>query len=94
MSPELVALALPKQRLQIRSPEQREALVGHARAFAPVFGGIVRIADRVRWARDNAPILSGVAIFVLVAPPPPAPRRARPGWVGWQLLQRVRTLVS
>ncbi|MCK6387202.1 MAG: YqjK-like family protein [Zoogloea sp.] len=94
MSPELVALALRKQRLQIRSAEQREALVGHARAFAPVLGGIDRIADSVRWARDNAPILSGVAIFVLVARPRAALRWARRGWVGWQLLQRVRTLVS
>ncbi|MDD3326257.1 MAG: YqjK-like family protein [Zoogloea sp.] len=94
MSPELVELALRKQRLQIRSAEQREALVAHARAFAPVLGGIDRIADSVRWARDNAPILSGVAIFVLVARPRAALRWARRGWISWQFLQRVRKLVS
>lgn len=66
MSPELVALAL-RQHAAIRSAERREALVGHARAFAQVFGGIDRIADGVLalGAQDHAaPILSGVAIAV------------------------------
>ena len=52
MSPELVELALRKQRLQLRSAEGREALVGHARAFAPVFSGIDRIAERVKAHHD------------------------------------------
>ena len=67
---------------------------GPCRAFAPVFSGIDRIADSVRWARSNAPILSGVAIFVLVARPRAALRWARRGWVGWQLFRRVQKLVS
>jgi hypothetical protein len=40
------------------------------------------------------PILSGVAIFVLVARPRAALRWARRGWVGWQLFRRVQKLVS
>ncbi len=94
MSPELVELALRKQRLQLRSADQRAALVHHARGFTPVLRGIDRIVDGVQWARDNAPILSGAAIFLFVARPRTALRWARRGWVGWQLARRFRNLVS
>ena len=94
MNPELVELALRKQRLQLRSAEGGDA--HHAmRVFLPVFGGIDRnIADSVRWPGTTPPILSGVAIFVLVARPRAALRWARRGWVGWQLFRRVQKLVS
>ena len=94
MNPKLVELALRKQRLQLRSAEARDALVRNAQALTPVFRGVDRVVDGVLWARDNAPILSGVAIFVLVARPRAALRWARRGWVGWQLFRRVQKLVS
>ncbi|TXH41163.1 YqjK-like family protein [Zoogloea sp.] len=94
MSPELVQLALRKQSLQRRSAEQREAIVHHARGLSPVFQGIDRLADGVRWARNNAPILSGVAVFMLVVRPRAALRWARRGWLGWQMFRRVQKLVS
>lgn len=94
MNPKLVELALRKQRLQIRSAEQRDALVHHAQAFAPVLHGIDRISDGVRWARDNAPLLSGVGIFLLVTRPRAGLRWARRAWMGWQLVRRVRALIS
>ena len=94
MSPELVELALRKQRLQIRSAEQRDALAHHALAFTPVLHGIDRVADGVRWARDNAPLLSGLGVFLLVVRPRASLRWARRAWMGWQLAQRVRTLIS
>lgn len=93
MKPELVELALHKQRLQARSAAQREALVHHARAFTPVFSGVDRVVNGVLWARDNAPILSGLAIFLVVARPRAALRWARRGWLGWQLLRRARNLI-
>jgi hypothetical protein len=93
MSPELVELALRKQRLQLRSAEEREALVEHARAFAPVFSGST-VSPTACAGRGQRPILSGVAIFVLVARPRAALRWARRGWVGWQLFRRVQKLVS
>ena len=94
MSPELVELALRKQRLQLRSAEQREALVQHAQGLAPVFRGIDRIANGLRWAQSNAPILSGIAVFMLVVRPRAALRWARRGWLGWQMFRRLRKLVS
>lgn len=94
MNPKLVELALRKQRLQIRSAEQRDALVHHAQAVAPVLHGIDRISDGVRWARDNAPLLSGVGIFLLVTRPRAGLRWARRAWMGWQLVRRVRALIS
>ena len=48
MSPELVELALHKQRLQIRSADQRAALIHHAQGFAPVFRGVDKVVDGVR----------------------------------------------
>ncbi|KAB2963133.1 YqjK-like family protein [Zoogloea sp.] len=94
MSPELVELALRKQRLQIRSAEQRDALVYHAQAFTPLLHGIDRVSDGVRWARDNAPVLSGLGVFLLVVRPRATLRWARRAWVGWQLVRRVRALIS
>jgi hypothetical protein len=94
MNPKLVELALRKQRLQLRSAEERDALVRHAQALTPVFRGVDRVVDGVRWARDNAPILSGIGIFVLVARPRAAIRWLRRGWMGWQLVRRARNLVS
>lgn len=94
MSPELVQIALRKQRLQLRCAEQREAIVHHAQGLAPVFKGIDRIADGVHWARNNAPILSGIAVFMLVARPRAALRWARRGWLGWQMFRRFQKLVS
>ncbi|MBS0368008.1 MAG: YqjK-like family protein [Proteobacteria bacterium] len=93
MNPELVELALRKQRLQIRCSEQRDALIHHAQAFTPVLHGIDRIGDGLRWARHNAPLLSGLAVFTLVVRPRAAIRWARRGWLGWQLLRRVRNLI-
>ncbi len=94
MSPELVELALHKQRLQIRSADQRAAMIHHAQGFAPVFRGVDKVVDGVLWARNNAPILSGIGIFVLVARPRAAIRWLRRGWMGWQLVRRARNLVS
>lgn len=93
MKPELVELALRKQRLQARSAEQREALIHHAQAFTPVFHGVDRVVNGVLWARDNAPILSGLTLFLVVARPRAALRWARRGWLGWQLLRRARNLI-
>ena len=94
MNPELVELALRKQRLQLRSADERDALVRHAEALTPVFRGVDRVVGGVLWARDKAPILSGIGIFLLVVRPRAALRWARRGWLGWQLVRRVRTLVS
>ena len=94
MNPELVQLALRKQRLQLRSAAQRDALIHHAQVFTPLFRGVDRITNGVIWARDNAPILSGIAIFLLVVRPRATLRWARRGWLGWQLLRRTSKLIS
>ena len=51
------------------------------------------MVNGVLWARDNAPILSGLALFLVVARPRAALRWARRGWLGWQLLRRARNLI-
>ena len=94
MNPELVELALRKQRLQIRIADQRAAMVRHAQGFAPVFRGVDKAVDGLMWARDHAPLLSGVGLFLLAVRPRAALRWARRGWAGWQLVRRVRALVS
>jgi hypothetical protein len=94
MNPKLVELALHKQRLQMRSAAQRDALIQHASAFSPVLRGIDRIADGVHWARHNAPIVSGIAVFLLVVRPRATLRWARRGLLGWQLVRRARNLIS
>lgn len=93
MSPELVELALRKQRLQMRSAAQRDALIQHASTFTPILRGVDRIADGIQWARHNAPIVSGIAVFLLVVRPRATLRWARRGWLGWQLVRRARNLI-
>ncbi|HNA67234.1 MAG TPA: YqjK family protein [Rhodocyclaceae bacterium] len=94
MSPELVELALRKQRLQIRSAAQRQALAGHAAAFAPLLRGADAVTDGLRWARRHPALLAGAAAFLLVTRPRRAVRWLRRGWFGWQLVRRARALVS
>lgn len=94
MNPKLVELALHKQRLQMRSAAQRDALIHYASALTPVLRGVDRITGGIHWARHNAPIVSGIAIFLLVVRPRATLRWARRGWLGWQLVRRARNLIS
>ncbi|MDD3353388.1 YqjK-like family protein [Zoogloea sp.] len=93
MNPELIELALRKQRLQARCTEQRAALTRHASTFTPLLNGVDRIADGVRWARDHAPIVTGVGIFLVVTRPRASLRWARRAWFGWKMVQRARALI-
>jgi hypothetical protein len=81
MSPELVELALRKQRLQIRSAER--AACHHAQAFAPVFRRRP-VADSVRGRGTTRPSCPA-SPSSCSSPAPAALRWARRGWVGWQL---------
>lgn len=94
MNAKLVELALRKQRLQLRSADQRAALIRYTEGVQPVLRGVDRIADGVRWTRDHAPILSGIGVFLLVVRPRAMLRWARRGWIGWQLVRRVRNLIA
>lgn len=94
MKDDLVELALRKQRLQMRSARHRQGVIHNAQVFTPLFRGVDRVVDGVLWARNNAPILSGVALLLLVARPRAALRWARRGWLGWQLLRRANKLAS
>lgn len=93
MSPEVVELALRKQRLQLRIADQRRALIHHARGIAPVLHGADRVVDGARWVRDHAPVVTGLAVFLLVTRPRFALRWARRGWLGWQMLRRTGKLL-
>ena len=94
MSPELVALALRKQRLQIRAEQQREDLLAGLAAVDDVLDRVDRLRDGVEWLRHNAPVLSALALLLLVARPRFALRWIKRGIVAWQLYRRVRSGVE
>ncbi len=93
MSPELVELALRKQRLQFRAATQREDLARRLGRLQPVFTGINTLQDGTRWIRSHPGVLAGATTFLLVTRPRFALRWARRAWSGWQLFVRLRKLL-
>jgi hypothetical protein len=90
MNPELVKLALHKQRLQLRCATQRNTLIHHAQGVVPVFRGVDRVIDGVLWVRHKLPVVSALGIVLLVVRPRTTLRWARRGWLAWQFVRRVR----
>jgi hypothetical protein len=76
-------LAQKKQRLLLRSAEQRRQLVSHATALRPVFDGAENIRNGLYWMRTHPVAMIGVLVAVMVARPRTLIRWARRGWVVW-----------
>jgi YqjK-like protein len=90
MSPKLMALALRKQRLQLRAEQQRADLLAGLAVLDGVLDQVDRLREGVGWLRRHAPVVSTIALLLLVLRPRFTVRWFRRGWLGWQLYRRVR----
>ncbi|NMG66448.1 hypothetical protein GPA19_16000 [Azoarcus indigens] len=90
MSPQMVELALRKQRLQIRAEAQRDDMMGRLAGIESALDTVDRVRDQLDWAKEKAPLLTGAALLLLMARPRRTWWLVRRAWVGWMLLSRVR----
>lgn len=90
MNPQLLELALKKQRLQLQCAAQREALAVAGVALAPVFALADGVRAGARWVARHPEWLAGIVVALLVIRPRAVFRWARRGFFGWQLWRRVR----
>lgn len=90
MKPELVALALRKQRLQMKAEIQREELLGGLAVVESVLDRVDRLRDGIAWLRQNAPVVSTLVLLLLVVRPRFTLRWLRRGVVAWQFFRRVK----
>ena len=90
MTAQFVELALRKQRLQIKSAVQREALAGHALALKPIFGVGDTLRSGAFWVRRHPEAIVAVGAALLVVRPRALFRWTRRGVVAWQTWQRMR----
>jgi len=94
VSPRQVELALKKQRLQIRSAALREDFSACAAGIQPAFALADRGGAAVRWLRSH-PLVPAAALGVLLAARPRTVLRwARRGFLAWQTLRRLRSVLQ
>lgn len=94
MNPKLLELALRKQRLQLAAERQRAELLAGLEVVEGVLDRVDRLRDGVAWLRQHAPAVSTIALVLLFLRPRFTLRWLRRGWVGWQLVRRVRSGVD
>ena len=94
MSPELLELALRKQRLQIRARMQRQDMAARLGGIGDALDQVDRLRDAVSWLRDNAPIVSSIAAGLLLLKPRGTLRWLRRALFGWQLFKRARVMLN
>lgn len=85
----MLELALRKQRLQLQSAAQREALVAAAVGIAPLFVAVDAVRDGVRWLKRHPEWLVGGLVALVVAKPRAVARWARRAFFAWQAWRRV-----
>ncbi|ATE61426.1 YqjK-like family protein [Thauera sinica] len=94
MNPRALELALLKQRLQMRAEAERDELLRHLATVDSVLDAADRVHDRIRgslrWAREQAPLLSVATLVVLAVRPRQTFRLARRAWIGWLLWRRLK----
>lgn len=88
MSPSAIELALQKQRLQLKSAEQRGALMAAVAQLAPAFAVVDGVQDGVRWLRRHPEWLAGGIVTLLVVRPGAVLRLAERGFFAWQLWRK------
>jgi len=89
MNPRQLELALRRQRLQFAVELQRETIVAGLARIESVLDVVDRARDQVRGLRDHVPLLSALALAIVVIRPRGALRVARRAWFGWLLYRRL-----
>ncbi len=88
MNTDTLALALKRQRLQLKSAMLREQWLDHASGLQPLCHGVDRVGDGLRWLRGHpqAVMTTGITagVALLVARPRALLRWARRGIVVWR----------
>lgn len=88
MNERQLALALKKQRLQIKSDALREQWQQHARGLAPTLA----VADQVRagigWLKQHPEVTVGAGVALAVAKPRAVWRWLRRGFTVWQVWRK------
>lgn len=96
MSPQLVELALRKQRLQIRSAALRETWASNVGGIAPLFSAADGIRRAAFWVRSHPLFLVAAGVALVVARPRAVFRWAQRGALTyrlWRMLnQRLHAL--
>jgi hypothetical protein len=69
MNPDLIDLALKKQRLQLKSAALRDEWVVCTAALKPLCAGADRVRDAGAWLRRHPQVLVAVAVALVVARP-------------------------
>jgi hypothetical protein len=69
MNERMLQLALQKQRLQLQSASQREAIATAAMGIAPLFAAADAVRDGAMWLRRHPEWLAGVVVALAVARP-------------------------
>lgn len=85
-----LALALRKQRLQLRSAQLRQDWLDHAQGVRPLLTGADRVGDGVAWIRRHPQALVAAAVAAAVVRPRGLFRWARRAVAGWQVWRQAR----
>jgi len=86
--PKVIELALQKQRLQLKSAEQRDALIAAAVQLAPAFAVIDGVRNGFRWLGRHPAWLAGGIVILLVLRPGAVLRLAQRGFFAWQIWRK------
>lgn len=88
----MIDLALQKQRLQLKSAEQRGALIAAVAQFAPAFAVVDTVRDGIRWLRRHPEWLAGGLVTLLVVRPGAVLRLAQRSFFAWQIWRKISEL--
>ncbi len=90
MNDKTLELALRKQALQFRIQTQREQWATTLETVDGALDKVSRLRGGIEWLRENAPIVSAVALVLLIARPRRTLRWARRLVLGWQIYRKLR----
>ena len=85
-----IDLARRRQRLQLRSAEQRAAFAHHAAGLAPAFTAVDAVRQSMVTLREHPEWLIGAAALFLIVRPRAIYRWARRAFVIWRAIRAVR----
>ncbi len=91
MNPDLLELALKKQRLRLKSAALRADFADHANAWAPALSAADRVQAGIIWLRRHPVLPLAVLVALLVARPRAMLRLAGRSWLVWRGVQRLRS---